>query len=46
MDSVPDAIYFKDASGRFVRINQAMAARLGSIDPSAAVGRQRQGFPA
>jgi two-component system, chemotaxis family, CheB/CheR fusion protein len=27
--SVPDAIYFKDARGRFIRFNHAMAARLG-----------------
>ena len=46
MDSVPDAIYFKDAAGRFVRVNQAMAERLGSIERSAAVAAQRQGFPA
>jgi two-component system CheB/CheR fusion protein len=44
MDSVPDAIYFKDAAGRFVRVNQAMAARLGSRDPSAAVGRNAKDF--
>ena len=39
MESVPDAIYFKDASGRFVRVNHAMAERLGVADP-AACGRQ------
>ncbi|HEX9295370.1 MAG TPA: chemotaxis protein CheB [Polyangiaceae bacterium] len=27
--TVPDAIYFKDARGRFIRANDAMAARLG-----------------
>ena len=30
MDSVPDAIYFKDATGRFVRVNRAMAERLAT----------------
>jgi two-component system CheB/CheR fusion protein len=38
MDSVPDAIYFKDASGRFVRVNQAMAERLSLSGPAAAAG--------
>ena len=28
--SVPDAIYFKDARGRYIRFNHAMAARLDS----------------
>jgi len=37
--SVPDAIYFKDARGRFIRMNQGMAARLGLNDPREAVGR-------
>jgi two-component system CheB/CheR fusion protein len=39
MDSVPDAIYFKDASGRFVRVNAAMAARLALAGPAAAAGK-------
>ena len=26
--NVPDAIYFRDARGRFIRANHAMAARL------------------
>ncbi len=37
--SVPDAIYFKDVHGRFIRANQAMAARLGVGDPRQAVGK-------
>lgn len=37
--SVPDAIYFKDARGRFIRANQAMAERLGLTDPREAVGK-------
>jgi two-component system CheB/CheR fusion protein len=44
MDSVPDAIYFKDATGRFVRINSAMAARLRLAHPSDAVGRTAKDF--
>jgi len=37
--SVPDAIYFKDARGRFIRANQPMADRLGLVDPREAVGK-------
>jgi two-component system, chemotaxis family, CheB/CheR fusion protein len=37
--SVPDAIYFKDARGRFIRANHALAARLGLQDPREAVGK-------
>jgi two-component system CheB/CheR fusion protein len=44
MDSVPDGIYFKDATGRFVRVNSAMAARLGISHPSDAVGRTAKDF--
>lgn len=36
---VPDAIYFKDARGRFIRMNHAMAERLGCEDPAEAVGK-------
>jgi two-component system CheB/CheR fusion protein len=37
--SVPDAIYFKDARGRYIRANHALAARLGLADPRQAVGK-------
>jgi two-component system, chemotaxis family, CheB/CheR fusion protein len=37
--SVPDAIYFKDTRGRFIRFNHAMAARLGIDDPADAIGK-------
>ena len=37
--SIPDAIYFKDARGRFIRANEAMARRLGLSDPGEAVGK-------
>jgi two-component system, chemotaxis family, CheB/CheR fusion protein len=36
---VPDAIYFKDARGRFIRANHAMATRLGLENPEDAVGK-------
>ncbi len=39
LQRVPDAIYFKDIRGRFVRANHAMAARLGLHDPRDAVGK-------
>jgi two-component system CheB/CheR fusion protein len=39
MECVPDATYFKDDEGRFVRINRAMAERLELTDPAQAVGR-------
>ncbi|NUP08094.1 MAG: response regulator [Polyangiaceae bacterium] len=44
MNSVPDAIYFKDAKGRFVRVNPAMARRLGIDDPTQAIGRHAASF--
>jgi two-component system, chemotaxis family, CheB/CheR fusion protein len=39
LDSVPDAIYFKDVRGKLIRLNRAMAARLGVGDPAEAVGK-------
>ena len=39
LSSIPDAIYFKDARGRFIRANHAMAARLELADPRDAVGK-------
>ena len=44
MDCVPDATYFKDDDGHFVRINRAMARRLEIGDPSAAVGKSMSDF--
>jgi two-component system CheB/CheR fusion protein len=37
--SVPDAIYFKDVRGRFIRANNAMAVRLGLSDPRETEGK-------
>ncbi|HET7696612.1 MAG TPA: chemotaxis protein CheB [Vicinamibacterales bacterium] len=37
--SVPDAIYFKDVRGRFIRFNHAMATRLGVANPADAIGK-------
>ncbi len=39
MDNVPDTIYFKDANGRFTRINKALATRFGLATPADAVGK-------
>jgi two-component system CheB/CheR fusion protein len=42
---VPDAIYFKDARGRFIRFNHAMAERLGLGDPADAIGKTAFDLP-
>ncbi|HSI11986.1 MAG TPA: PAS domain S-box protein [Chthoniobacter sp.] len=39
LESIPDRIYFKDASSRFIEVNPATARSLGLVDPSVAVGR-------
>ena len=39
MDNLPDNVYFKDAAGRFVRINKALTTYFGLGDPAEAVGR-------
>jgi two-component system, chemotaxis family, CheB/CheR fusion protein len=44
--TVPDAIYFKDAQGRFIRCNHAMVARLGVADPADAIGKTAKDLPA
>jgi PAS domain S-box-containing protein len=44
METVPDFIYFKDASGRFLRINRALALRYGLNAPDEAVGKTDYDF--
>jgi PAS domain S-box-containing protein len=39
MDNLPDAIYFKDAASRFLRINKALATYFSLSDPAQAVGK-------
>ncbi len=44
MDHLPDGIYFKDAAGRFLRVNQAVADYFGVGDPAELVGRTSRDF--
>ena len=37
--NLPDQIYFKDLSSRFLRINPGLAHRYGLVDPAEAIGR-------
>jgi PAS domain S-box-containing protein len=39
MDTSPDAIYFKDRDGRYVRANRALAEKLGLRDAAEVLGR-------
>ncbi|MBI3919050.1 MAG: GAF domain-containing protein [Betaproteobacteria bacterium] len=39
MDSVPEAIFFKDTEHRYVRLNRAHAERLGLNDPNEVIGK-------
>lgn len=39
MDTAPAFIYFKDAEGRFLRINRALAGLYGLKDPADAIGK-------
>ncbi len=39
LSSVPDAIYFRDTRGKFIRANPAMAARVGLEDGAGALGK-------
>jgi PAS domain S-box-containing protein len=44
LDSIPDNIFFKDRDGNYLRVNKAMARRLGLTSPEEAVGREAGGF--
>ena len=39
MDNLPDNIYFKDAAGRFLRVNKALTTYFGLSDPAQAIGK-------
>ncbi|CAN5857294.1 chemotaxis protein CheB [soil metagenome] len=45
LSSVPDAIYFRDTRGRFIRTNPAATARLGVDHPSMTVGKTPYELP-
>ncbi len=44
MDSLPDAVSFKDLDGRFVKINQAKARLIGVTNPETAVGQRLSSY--
>jgi PAS domain S-box-containing protein len=44
MNTLPDHIYFKDLSSRFIRINKAQAQFFGLSDPRRAVGKKDSDF--
>ncbi|PWU04754.1 MAG: hypothetical protein C5B51_16190 [Terriglobia bacterium] len=44
IDTIPDFIAFKDAEGRFLRVNRAQSLLLGISDPEEAVGRTESDF--
>ena len=44
LDSIPDNIFFKDRDGNYLRVNKAMATRLGLASPEEAVGRYAASF--
>ena len=44
MENIPDKIYFKDVSGRFIRINKAMREWFGEEEDDAIIGKTDFGF--
>ena len=44
MDNLPDAIYFKDANSRFLRVNRALSRKFGLSDPAQIVGQSDADF--
>ncbi len=39
LESLPDAIYFKDLHSRFIRVNKALAHKICGAEPAALIGR-------
>jgi PAS domain S-box-containing protein len=44
IDNIPDQVFFKDARGRFTRVNRKQANMLGCDDPAEVVGKQDADF--
>ena len=44
LDQLPESIYFKDAQSRFIRVNKALAQRLGVHDPHEFQGKSDADF--
>jgi PAS domain S-box-containing protein len=44
MDFLPDAVFFKDRKGSFIRVNRVLASWYGLEDPADAVGRSEADF--
>ncbi|MBI2813645.1 MAG: PAS domain-containing protein [Opitutae bacterium] len=38
LESLPDSIFFKDLHSRFIRVNKAMAQKIGGVEPAALIG--------
>ena len=44
LEQLPDAVYFKDAESRFIRINRTLASWYGLKDPADAIGKTDADF--
>ncbi len=44
MDSLPDAVFFKDSAHRYLKINRAMATMIGIASPEEAIGKTAAAF--
>jgi PAS domain S-box-containing protein len=44
MDNLPDAVYFKDAASRFIRVNRAHSRKFGLSDPTQLAGKSDTDF--